>query len=234
MSALSTAASTLGDSLGQLVPYQLTVDETDVIGKDAAGDTVYTADRKNAITIKAASAGVSYQISGLTFRVSDSKGQVKKSVNAVLDNFNESVRALNKSNDNALTLHVGDKANVSIRVGLTDMRSEALGLKSSTGETLSVGTQAHANAAVNVLDNAIQKALNQQTDIGAISIRMEQTSNNLHIARDNVQASESVIRDADMAKEMTEYTKNNVLLQAAQSMLAQANQNSSSVLGLLQ
>mgnify|MGYP002624515443 CR=1 FL=1 len=234
MSALSTAASTLGDSLGQLVPYQLTVDETDVIGKDAAGDTVYTADRKNAITIRAASAGVSYQISGLTFRVSDSKGQVKKSVNAVLDNFSESVRALNKSNDNALTLHVGDKANVSIRVGLTDMRSEALGLKSSTGKTLSVGNQTNANAAVNVLDNAIQKALNQQTDIGAVSSRMEQTSNNLHIARDNVQASESVIRDADMAKEMTEYTRNNVLLQAAQSMLAQANQNSSSVLGLLQ
>jgi len=159
---------------------------------------------------------------------------VKKSVNAALDAFSETIRAQNKSNDNAITLQVGDKANVAIRVGLTDMRSEALGLKGSTGNTLSVGNQAAANAAVNVLDNALQKALNQQTDIGAVSSRMEQTSSNLHIARDNVQASESVIRDADMAREMTEYTKNNVLLQAAQFMLAQANQNSSAVLSLLQ
>ena len=233
-SSYASAEVALGEALGDLLPYKRLLGETDVIGKDAAGDTVYTADRKNAITITAASAGTSHQISGITFRVSDSKGQVKKSVNAVLDNFNESIRSVNKSNDNAITLQVGDKANVSIRVGLTDMRSEALGLKSSTGETISVGNQTNANAAINVLDNAIQKALNQQTDIGAVSSRMEQTSNNLHIARDNVQASESVIRDADMAKEMTEYTRNNVLLQAAQSMLAQANQNSSSVLGLLQ
>jgi flagellin len=126
------------------------------------------------------------------------------------------------------------KANQTISISLTDMRSEALGLKSSDGVTLSVATQKHANAAVNVLDNAIQKALNQQTDIGAVANRMEQTSNNLHIARDNVQASESTIRDADMAKAMTSYTKNNILLQAAQSMLAQANQSGSNVLSLLQ
>ena len=63
---------------------------------------------------------------------------------------------------------------------------------------------------------------------------MEYTSNNLTTASENVQSSESTIRDADMAKEMTEYTKNNVLLQAAQSMLSQANQNSSAVLSLLQ
>ncbi len=232
--ALSVAGSTLGDAIGQLIPFDISVDDTNVIGRDSAGDTVYTADRKNAITIKSASAGLTYQISGLTFSVSDSKGQVKKSVNAALDAFSETIRAQNKSSDNAITLQVGDKANVAIRVGLTDMRSEALGLKGSTGNTLSVGNQAAANAAVNVLDNALQKALNQQTDIGAVSSRMEQTSSNLHIARDNVQASESVIRDADMAKEMTEYTKNNVLLQAAQSMLAQANQNSSAVLSLLQ
>ncbi|MBE6100690.1 MAG: hypothetical protein E7200_01105 [Selenomonas ruminantium] len=222
------------DSLGELTPYDLVVDTGNVVGKAASGDTVYTANRENAITIKSATAGVKYQISGLTFSVSDSKGQVKKSVNAVLDNFTETVRAVNKSNDNAITLQMDAKANQTIRISLTDMRSEALGLKSSDGVTLSVATQKNANAAVNVLDNAIQKALNQQTDIGAVANRMEQTSNNLHIARDNVQASESTIRDADMAKAMTSYTKNNILLQAAQSMLAQANQSSSNVLSLLQ
>jgi len=64
--------------------------------------------------------------------------------------------------------------------------------------------------------------------------RLEYTASNLTTSSENVQAAESTIRDTDMAKEMTDYTKNNVLMQASQSMLAQANQNSSSVLSLLQ
>ena len=117
---------------------------------------------------------------------------------------------------------------------MTDMRAVALGLQGTDGATLSVGTQEKANAAINVLDSAIQKALDQQTTIGSIQSRLEYTASNLTTASENVQSAESVIRDADMAKEMTEYTKNNVLMQAAQSMLAQANQNSSNVLSLLQ
>ncbi len=232
--ALSTAASTLADSVGTLIPYKLSVDAGNVVGISASGDTVYTANRENAITISSGSAGLQYQLSGITFSVKDSKGQVKKSVNSVLDNFTESVRAFNKSNDNAINLQVGTKANQTIRIGLTDMRSEALGLKSSTGITLGVGTQQQANAAVNVLDNAIQKALDQQTDIGSIEARLEMTSSNLVTSSENVQASESTIRDANMPKEMTEYTRNNILMQAAQAMLAQANQSSSNVLSLLQ
>ena len=204
------------------------------IGKDIAGDTVHTADEGNALTISAAGSGVANQISGITISVTNTQGQVQKSANAVLDNFSESVRAQNKSDDNAINLQVGTKANQSIRVGLTDMRAEALGLQSSTGQTIQIGTQQQANAAVNVLDNAVQKALDQQTTIGSVQSRLSYTSSNLTTASENVQASESTIRDADMAKEMTEYTKNNVLLQAAQSMLAQANQSSSSVLSLLQ
>jgi flagellin len=204
------------------------------IGKDIAGDTVATADEKNALTIRAAGSGVTSQISGVTISVTNTKGQVQKSANAVLDNFSESIRAQNKSDDNAISLQVGTKANQSIRVGLTDMRAEALGLQASTGATIQIGTQQQANAAINVLDNAVQKALDQQTTIGSVQSRLSYTSTNLTTASENVQASESTIRDADMAKEMTEYTKNNVLLQAAQSMLAQANQSSSSVLSLLQ
>ena len=203
------------------------------IGSDVAGDTVSTADGGNALTITAKKAGVTSQISGITFSVTNTKGAVQKSANAVLDNFSESIRAQATSNDNAINLQVGTKANQSIRVGLTDMRAEALGLQSSSGATIKIGTQQQANAAINVLDNAVQKALDQQTTIGAVESRLEYTSSNLTTASENVQSSESTIRDADMAKEMTEYTKNNVLLQAAQSMLAQANQNSSSVLSLL-
>ena len=84
------------------------------------------------------------------------------------------------------------------------------------------------------MDRSIERALAQLTTIGAISNRLEYTSANLVTASENVTAAESVSRDADMAKEMTEYTKNNVLLQASQSMLAQANQVPQGVLQLLQ
>jgi len=204
------------------------------VGVAASTKIVSTADSSKAITVLANTSGISGQISGFNISVSDSEGNVKKSANAALDAFGETVRAQNKSEDNAITLQVGAKANQSIKVGLTDMRSEALGLKGSDGTKLNISTQTKANAAINVLDNALQKALDQQTTIGSVESRLSYTSSNLTTASENVQSSESTIRDADMAKEMTEYTKNNVLLQAAQSMLAQANQSSSSVLSLLQ
>lgn len=204
------------------------------VGLAASNDTVETASGQKAITITANSEGVSGQISGFNISISDSQGNVKKSANASLDAFEETVRAQNKSEDNAITLQVGAKANQSIKVGLTDMRAEALGLQGADGTKLNISTQDKANAAINVLDNAIQKALDQQTTIGAVESRLEYTSNNLTTASENVTTSESTIRDANMAKEMTEFTKNNVLSQAAQSMLAQANQQSSGVLSLLQ
>lgn len=236
-SDIAAAVAALNDDLeaiGDLIPYQLTMDNGYIVGQDAAGNNVYTADMGSGLTIRAAGTGHKYQLAGFTFNVTDINGQIKKNVNSVLDNFTESIRAFDKSSDRSLTFQVDAKANQAIKIGLTDMRSEALGLKGADGTTISLATQKSANVAINVLDNAIKKALDQQTDIGAIANRLNQTSANLHIARDNVQASESTIRDADMAKAMTEYTKNNVLLQASQSMLAQANQSSSSVLGLLQ
>ena len=204
------------------------------VGVSAADSVVETASGQNAVTITANSSGVGGQISGFNISISDKNGNVKKSANAALDAFEETVRAQNKSEDNAISLQVGAKANQSIKVGLTDMRAEALGLQGADGTKLNISTQNKANAAINVLDNAIQKALDQQTTIGSVESRLEYTSTNLTTASENVQSSESTIRDADMAKEMTNYTKNNVLLQAAQSMLAQANQSSSNVLSLLQ
>ena len=204
------------------------------VGIDGAGDKVNTASGDKGISITANVDGIKGQISGLNISISDSKGNVKKSANAALDAFSETIRAQNESEDNAISLQVGANANQSIKIGLTDMRAEALGLKGADGTTLNISTQNKANAAINVLDNAIQKALDQQTTIGSVESRLEYTSSNLTTASENVQASESTIRDADMAKEMTNYTKNNVLLQAAQSMLAQANQSSSNVLSLLQ
>jgi flagellin len=208
--------------------------DTEVIGTDRSGNTVMTSNKENAITLQAKNSGIDNQISGFTISISDRNGNIKKSANAILDNFDEKIHAENFSSDNAFVFQIGTRANQAVKVGLSDMRSQALGLKGKDGTTLDIGTQKNANAAINVLDNAIAKALDQQTTLGAVQSRLEYTSSNLTTAAENVTASESTIRDADMAKEMTEYTKNNVLLQAAQSMLAQANQNSSAVLSLLQ
>ncbi len=229
-----SGASKISDLITQVSADIIAGTADSVIGKDVAGDTVFTADGQSALTLKANGTGIESQISGITFSVTDTKGNVKKSANALLDNFSESIRAQNGSLDNSINLQVGTKSNQAIKVGLTDMRAEALGLQAQNGTTLNISTKEYANAAINVLDNAVQKALDQQTTIGAVQSRLEYTSSNLTTASENVQASESTIRDADMAKEMTNYTKNNVLMQAAQAMLSQANQSSSSVLSLLQ
>lgn len=229
------------------------------VGTDEAGDDVYTIDNENGITVKAKEAGVSGQLAGLTVSVRDSQGNERTSVNAALDTFTETIRGQNQSDDNAMVFQIGTKANQSLKAGFTDMRASALGLEAlsvsssdSTGITtvvdngvtvtttvlgntkLNVGSQAAANAAINVIDNALQKALDQQTKIGAETSRLEYTSANLVMSSENVQAAESVIRDADMAREQTAYARDSILTQAAQAMLAQSNQNGSSVLSLLQ
>ena len=203
------------------------------IGLDKSGNSVYTADNKTALSISSAAAGTSYQISAFTIGITDNTGALRKTANTALDAFNERIRSENKSVDNALVLQTGVKSNQAIKVSMTDMRSLALGMKGMDGSVISVQTQDKANAAINSIDSALQKALDEQANIGAVQTRLRYTASNLTTASENVQNSESTIRDADMAKEMTEYTKNNVLLQAAQSMLAQANQNSSAVLSLL-
>ena len=235
-----TASTQVGEKTLDQVISKLTggaisiASATASIGIDGSGNQVTTASGENALTLTAKTAGIDSQIAGFTMYITDNKGNVNKAANASLDAFEETIRAQNASEDNSIVLQVGTKAAQSIKVGLTDMKAHALGLQGTDGSTISVGTQAKANAAINALDAAIQKALDQQTTIGAAESRLEYTQANLTTASENVTSAESVIRDADMAKEMTNYTKNNVLLQAAQSMLSQANQSSSNVLSLLQ
>lgn len=229
------SSNQLGSVIKALTTNAVSITGTSThIGLDSSTNTVATASGASAVTIASASGGISGQIAGFTMYITDNKGNVNKSANAALDAFDESIRAQNSSKDNSIVMQVGTKAGQAINVGLTDMKAIALGLQGKDGNTLSIGNQENANAAINVLDSAIQKALDQQTTIGAIESRLEYTQSNLTTASENVTAAESTIRDADMAKEMTEYTKNNVLMQAAQSMLAQANQSSSNALSLLQ
>ena len=101
-------------------------------------------------------------------------------------------------------------------------------------EDISVATQDDANAAIAALDEAINKVSGTRADLGALQNRLEHTVNNLGVTTENLTAAESRIRDVDMAKEMMQYTKNNILTQAAQAMLAQANMQPQGVLQLLQ
>jgi len=131
---------------------------------------------------------------------------------------------------NPLYIHTGPKQNQNIAVHINDMRAKAMGLTDDIG----VQTRQKASDSLEKIDNAIQYALDEITRVGSIQNRLEYTEANLITAAESTQESESTIRDADMAKEMTRFAKYNVLSQASQSMLAQANQNTSSVLNLLQ
>ena len=97
-----------------------------------------------------------------------------------------------------------------------------------------VDTYAHANATINMVQNAINNVSGQRSALGALQNRLEHTISNLDNVSENTQSAESRIRDTDMADEMVRYSKNNILAQAGQSMLAQANQSTQGVLSLLQ
>ncbi|MBC3805017.1 flagellin [Acetobacterium fimetarium] len=129
----------------------------------------------------------------------------------------------------SLTLHIGANEGQTMGVSIGDMRAEALGINA-----LDVTTQAGAESAITTVDNAIINVSSERAKLGAYTNRLEHTINNLSTSSENTASSESRIRDVDMAKEMTEFTKNNILSQAAQSMLAQANQQPQKVLSLLQ
>ena len=130
---------------------------------------------------------------------------------------------------NPLWVQHGTKANQHMNVFINDMRNSAL-----MTDVANVSTKDRAVASIDFIDVALEYALNEATNVGAYLQRLEYTESNITVENENIQSADSTIRDADMAKEMTEYTKNNVLSQAAQSMLAQANQNLSGVLSLLQ
>lgn len=130
-----------------------------------------------------------------------------------------------------LSLHVGaDSADDNkISIEIEAMSAEGIGVKG-----LKVDTEDTATAAIDTIAAAIQKVSEQRSALGAVQNRLEHTIANLDNVVENTTSAESRIRDVDMAEEMVEYSKNNILAQAGQSMLAQANQANQGVLSLLQ
>ena len=125
-------------------------------------------------------------------------------------------------------LQVGALADQSIGVSVSKMNTACLGVA-----TLTVSSFTKAGSAMTKIQAAIQKVSTQRSTLGALQNRLEHTINNLDTTSENTQSAESRIRDTDMAEEMVEYSKNNILSQAGQSMLAQANQQTQGVLSLL-
>lgn len=138
-----------------------------------------------------------------------------------------------KDISSAFSMQIGANTGQNITVGMNSMKAEALGLRGTDNKALDITDYHKATAAITTINNALETVSAERSKLGAVQNRLEHTIKNLDTSAENLQASESRIRDVDMAKEMMEFTKNSILQQAATAMLAQANQAPQSVLQLL-
>ena len=136
--------------------------------------------------------------------------------------------AINVTGNGSLSLQIGANEGQTVGLSIADMRAEALGVNN-----IDVTTSQNAEKAVTTIQTAIDSVSSERSKLGAMQNRLEHTINNLGTSSENLTAAESRVRDVDMAKEMMTFSKNNILAQAAQSMLAQANQQPQQVLSLL-
>lgn len=231
-----------GNSLGILAGDTITVSYVkdgvttsfDLAGDDTIADIVSAGDfgaatvANNEISITATDNGHAGAINGLTFTVKDANGNVKAGASNALSSFTETTQADVDHADGQATFQIGANTGQNIQLAFKDMGASALGVKN-----LQVSNQGQSDVAVKVIDSAIQKVSAERSKLGATQNRLDHTINNLNTSSENLTAAESRIRDVDMAKEMMEQTKNSILSQAAQAMLAQANQQPQGVLQLL-
>lgn len=133
----------------------------------------------------------------------------------------------------SLYFHIGANMDQRERVFVGTMTAEALGMRELDNTVLSLSTPDNANRAIGRVDTALRTVNKQRADLGAYQNRLELAQEGIDIAAENLQAAESRIRDQDMAEEVVEFTKNQILIQASNAMLAQANTQAQSVLQLL-
>ena len=191
-------------------------------GADATADVINKAIRSATATGKN-KAAIEKALKSVTF------SGTAKSSGAGSTIVKPSGTATNKTG--SLTLQIGDTADDfnKLKVNVGDMHAKGLGI-----DKVDISSQTGAAAAIQNIKDAINKVSSTRGDLGAIQNRLEHTQNNLSVMTENIQDAESTIRDTDVADEMMAYTKNNILIQSAQAMLAQANQVPQGVLQLLQ
>ncbi|WP_373844451.1 flagellin [Clostridium sp.] len=194
-----------------------------------SGATVSLDATTGKLTISGAS-GSTKDISNLAFTAQESGTDTTAigGFNKQFSTFNVTQEASDTRSDNSIITQIGANQGQTMNIDINDMGSEALKVAD-----IDVTTQEGAETAITVVDNAIQKVSAERAKLGAVQNRLEHTINNLGTSSENLSSAESRIRDVDMASEMAEYSKNNVLSQAAQAMLAQANQQPQQVLQLL-
>ena len=208
------ASSTAGD---------FTAADFKVIGPDGKESSAITVANTTDILVGNTVLGAATSISTSgTLDLGDMK--VGESVTFV---FSKQLDASSTLGDSIMT-QIGSNAGQTAFISIDDMRADAIGVKD-----IDISTKFGAQTAIETVNNAIQKVSSQRSALGAIQNRLEHTINNLGAASENLSAAESRIRDVDMAKEMMNFTKNNILQQAANAMLAQANQQPQGVLQLL-
>ena len=183
--------------------------------------------RMNELAVKAANGtNQSEDLSYINLEVS----QLKQEINRVSETTTFNERMLLNGSFKSVALQVGAEGTSANRIVMNIQSISVAGL-SLTPTTVS--TQAGARAAISQIKNAIKTLNKQRAELGAIQNRLEHTINNLDNVVENTTSAESSIRDTDMASEMVRYSNNNILAQAGQAMLAQANQSNQGVLSLL-
>ncbi len=144
--------------------------------------------------------------------------------------------AANSASGRIMQFHIGANVDQNARVYIGTMTAQSLGLVGTQGDAtakLSISSPESANMAIATLDSALTSVNKQRADLGAYQNRFEMAAKGIGIASENLQAAESIIRDTDMASEIVDYTKNQILTQSSVAMLAQANTQAQNVLPLL-
>lgn len=180
------------------------------------------------IKITSANTGIRSQINGFSIEVKSASGERKEAASNALSAFKTETQAADTRTNGSANLQIGANSGQQLNLSIEDMSAVSLGVSN-----LQVGTQSQANTAINVIDEATKKVSSERANLGAAQNRLEYTISNLDNTAENLTSAESTLRDVDMAKEMMEYSKNNILNQAAQAMISQANQQPQNVLQLL-
>ena len=154
---------------------------------------------------------------------------------AQFNGMNMLTGSFSQNSDRVMQFQIGANVDQNERVYIGTMTAQSLGLKGAQGseEGIGIATPDTANMAIATVDEALKNVSKQRADLGAYQNRFEMAANGINVAAENLQAAESRIRDTDMASEMVEYTKNQILTQSGTAMLAQANSQSQNVLALL-
>jgi len=229
---LASAAPTVAD-------LNTTADPTDPTGATAGTpdanfavtaemDTQATPAATGKLLITAGGTGSANAIEGISITVKDSTGKVNVAATNALSSFSETKSAGDVRADGTATVQIGANVNQNLSIDINDMGSSALGVAG-----LQVGTQNEANVAIKAIDNATARVSSERAKLGAFQNRLSSTINNLGTTSQNLSSAQSSIADVDMAATMAEFSKNNIESQAAQAMIAQANQQPQQVLQLL-